>query len=82
MARSHRCLPQHFTLHRPTAHPLPTRCCPHFILQELKDHVMIMGYGRSGQLIAQILSENLIPFVAIDSSSDRVATGKVRGRGG
>lgn len=40
---------------------------------------MIMGYGRSGQLIAQILSENLIPFVAIDSSSDRVAAGKVRG---
>ena len=46
--------------------------------QELKDHVIIMGYGRSGQLIAQLLSENLIPFVAIDAATDQVAKGKVR----
>ena len=36
-----------------------------------------MGYGRSGELIAQLLSENLIPFVAVDSSTNQVAKGKV-----
>ncbi|GAX79910.1 hypothetical protein CEUSTIGMA_g7350.t1 [Chlamydomonas eustigma] len=46
--------------------------------KELKGHVLIMGYGRSGQLIAQLLSENLIPFVAIDSSADQVAKGKAQ----
>lgn len=44
--------------------------------KELRDHVIIMGYGRSGQLLAQILSENLIPFVALDVSTERVAAGK------
>ncbi|GAX83065.1 hypothetical protein CEUSTIGMA_g10491.t1 [Chlamydomonas eustigma] len=46
--------------------------------KELKDHVLIVGYGRSGQLIAQLLSENLIPFVAVDSSSDQVYKGKAQ----
>jgi len=46
--------------------------------KELQDHVIIMGYGRSGQLIAQLLSENLIPFVAIDVQTDRVATGRAQ----
>jgi len=44
--------------------------------KELKDHVIIMGYGRSGELIAQLLSENLIPFVAVDSSTNQVSKGK------
>ena len=39
--------------------------------------MIIMGYGRSGQLIAQLLSENLIPFVAVDSSTNQVSKGKV-----
>ncbi len=47
-------------------------------VQELRDHVIIAGYGRAGQLIGQLLSENLIPFVALDTSNERVATGKVR----
>ena len=55
---------------------LPTRPIIH-CSQELKDHVIIMGYGRSGELIAQLLSENLIPFVAVDSSTNQVAKGKV-----
>lgn len=41
--------------------------------------MIIMGYGRSGQLIAQLLSENMIPFVAVDAATDQVAKGKVRG---
>ena len=39
--------------------------------------MIIMGYGRSGELIAQLLSENLIPFVAVDSSTNQVSKGKV-----
>eukprot|EP00955_Chlamydomonas_euryale_P059786 357496-Chlamydomonas_euryale.AAC.2 len=45
--------------------------------KELKNHVIIMGYGRGGQLVAQLLSENLIPFVALDASMDKIAEGKV-----
>lgn len=46
-------------------------------LQELKDHVIVIGYGRTGQVIVQMLSEQLIPFVALDMSSERVTLGKV-----
>eukprot|EP00798_Chlamydomonas_sp_ICE-L_P016263 gene16263-22441_t len=44
--------------------------------KELKNHVIIAGYGRSGQLIGQLLSENYIPYVAVDTSTDAVAKGK------
>ena len=43
---------------------------------ELKDHVIIMGFGRVGQTIAQLLSERLIPYVALDCRADRVITAK------
>lgn len=36
------------------------------------DHVIIAGFGRVGQLIADLLSERMIPFVAVDSFSERV----------
>ena len=39
---------------------------------ELRDHVIIAGFGRVGQIIAQLLSERLIPFVALDVRADRV----------
>ena len=39
---------------------------------ELRDHVIIAGFGRVGQIIAQLLSERLIPFVALDVSAERV----------
>ncbi|CAN7066900.1 unnamed protein product [Brassica oleracea var. botrytis] len=39
---------------------------------DLQDHIIICGFGRVGQIIAQLLSERLIPFVALDVSSDRV----------
>jgi len=47
--------------------------------KELRNHVIIAGYGRAGQLIGQLLSENLIPFVALDVANERVAAGKVGG---
>ena len=44
----------------------------------LSNHVIIAGFGRVGQLIAQMLSEELIPFVALDTSSTRVQEGKAQ----
>ncbi|GKU96888.1 hypothetical protein SLEP1_g10070 [Rubroshorea leprosula] len=43
---------------------------------DLQDHIIICGFGRVGQIIAQLLSERLIPFVALDIRSDRVAIGR------
>ncbi|XP_027334038.1 K(+) efflux antiporter 2, chloroplastic-like isoform X2 [Abrus precatorius] len=43
---------------------------------DLRDHIIICGFGRVGQIIAQLLSEQLIPFVALDVRSDRVAIGR------
>eukprot|EP01025_Chloroclados_australasicus_P047824 TRINITY_DN5396_c0_g2_i1.p1 TRINITY_DN5396_c0_g2~~TRINITY_DN5396_c0_g2_i1.p1 ORF type:complete len:1037 (-),score=181.77 TRINITY_DN5396_c0_g2_i1:364-3474(-) len=44
--------------------------------KDLRDHVIICGFGRIGQIIAQLLSERLIQFVALDVRADRVAAGK------
>ncbi|KAM7261013.1 hypothetical protein ACFE04_026488 [Oxalis oulophora] len=43
---------------------------------DLQDHIIICGFGRVGQIVAQLLSERLIPFVALDVRSDRVAIGR------
>ncbi|KAJ4824880.1 K(+) efflux antiporter 2, chloroplastic [Turnera subulata] len=43
---------------------------------DLQDHIIICGFGRVGQIIAQLLSERLIPFVALDVNSDRVTAGR------
>lgn len=42
----------------------------------MSGHVIIAGFGRAGQLISQMLSEQLIPFVALDSSPGKVQEGK------
>ena len=44
--------------------------------EELRGHVIIAGFGRVGQIIGQLLSERLIPFVAVDVRMDCV---QVRG---
>ncbi|TYG61718.1 hypothetical protein ES288_D07G171200v1 [Gossypium darwinii] len=46
---------------------------------DLEDHIIICGFGRVGQIIAQLLSERLVPFVALDVRSDRVAMGRALG---
>ncbi|KAK9273339.1 hypothetical protein L1049_018148 [Liquidambar formosana] len=43
---------------------------------DLQGHIIICGFGRVGQIIAQLLSDRLIPFVALDVRSDRVAVGR------
>lgn len=43
---------------------------------DLNGHVIIAGFGRVGQIIAQLLNEQLIQYVALDLRSDRVAAGR------
>ncbi|PSC73360.1 K(+) efflux antiporter chloroplastic-like [Micractinium conductrix] len=45
-------------------------------MQGMSGHVIIAGFGRVGELIGQMLSERLIPFVALDVSASRVQEGK------
>jgi monovalent cation:proton antiporter-2 (CPA2) family protein len=45
-------------------------------VDDLRGHVIVAGFGRVGQMICQLLSERMIPFVALDVRSDRVAKGR------
>lgn len=40
--------------------------------QSMHDHVIICGYGRSGQYLGRFLREENIPYVALDMDSTRV----------
>ena len=40
---------------------------------DLEDHVVIAGFGRVGQTVANVLSAGGIPFVALDLDPDRVS---------
>lgn len=40
--------------------------------EELHDHVVIAGFGRVGQTIAQVLAEANIPYIGLDMDHDRV----------
>lgn len=48
-------------------------------IQTLKQHVIICGYGRIGQILARKLAEARQPFVVIDNNSDRAATAEAMG---
>lgn len=47
--------------------------------RELENHVIIAGFGRVGQMLAEILAARLIPFVAIDIDMQRVIEGREKG---
>ncbi|MDP3607542.1 MAG: monovalent cation:proton antiporter-2 (CPA2) family protein [Methylophilus sp.] len=47
--------------------------------KELTDHVIICGYGRSGQYLGRFLKEENIPFIALDNDSARVNEAAVAG---
>ncbi len=38
-----------------------------------KDHVIICGFGRSGQALAKMLDQENIPYLALDLDPDRIA---------
>lgn len=46
---------------------------------DLRNHVIISGYGRVGKLVGRMLAERLIPFVAIDKDMDKVNEGQSKG---
>ncbi|MEI7932717.1 MAG: NAD-binding protein, partial [Alphaproteobacteria bacterium] len=48
--------------------------------ERLSDHVVIGGYGRVGQLIARLLEENGVPYVAVDLNVARVEEGRRQGK--
>lgn len=49
------------------------------LLDKLKDHYIICGYGRTGRQIAIEFEAEGIPFVIIDSLTDQVEEAKQRG---
>ncbi len=46
---------------------------------DLKNHVVIAGFGRVGQMIAKVLLDRMIPFVAIDNSMKTVEEARKKG---
>jgi CPA2 family monovalent cation:H+ antiporter-2 len=47
--------------------------------ERLRDHAIVVGYGRVGGAIGELLAMRGIPFVAIDHSRERVLTLRERG---
>ena len=48
-------------------------------IKEFKDHVIIAGFGRVGQMLGDLLASRLIPFVALDTDMRRVTEGREKG---
>ena len=46
---------------------------------ELRDHVIIGGYGRVGQMIARLLAAENVPFIALDTNGELVTECRQRG---
>ncbi|MEJ7137208.1 cation:proton antiporter [Amphibiibacter pelophylacis] len=46
---------------------------------KIRDHVIIAGYGRCGQNLARLLTQQGIPFVALDLDPDRVSQAAAAG---
>ncbi len=46
---------------------------------DLSGHVIIVGYGRTGQLLALMLDRQMVPHAALDLDPDRVAGLRSRG---
>lgn len=60
------------------ARPNPTEAAP-LTIAELRDHVIICGYGRVGHTVATLLRASDVPFVAFDADLTRVARGRADG---
>lgn len=48
-------------------------------LGEFKNHIVIAGFGRVGQMLGDLLASHLIPFVAIDTDMRCVIEGRNKG---
>lgn len=49
-------------------------------VSDLSDHIVIAGYGRVGRAIARLLSDNHVPFIALDLDVGRVRQARDSGR--
>ena len=47
--------------------------------RELRDHVLIAGFGRVGQTLALLLESRYVPYAALDLDHERVAEARRRG---
>lgn len=45
----------------------------------MQEHVILIGFGRVGQTVAKLLSQHLIPYVAIDLNMKKVNVGRKQG---
>ena len=45
----------------------------------IQDHVIILGFGAGGQLLAQVLREARIPYVIVELNSETVKRGRRKG---
>ncbi|BAS57671.1 MULTISPECIES: potassium channel family protein [Leptolyngbya] len=48
-------------------------------IEGLKDHVIICGFGRMGQILAKRLTDSLVPFVVIDNNAERIEQAETLG---
>jgi CPA2 family monovalent cation:H+ antiporter-2 len=48
-------------------------------LGEFKNHIIIAGFGRVGQMLGDLLASHLIPFVALDTDMRCVTEGRNKG---
>ena len=46
--------------------------------QDRRDHVVIAGFGRVGEVVAEMLASQKIPYIVIDERHDRVALARAR----
>jgi CPA2 family monovalent cation:H+ antiporter-2 len=47
--------------------------------RELKDHVVIGGYGRMGQIIARLCAAQNVTFIALDTDGETVTAARAQG---
>ncbi len=48
-------------------------------VSDLRNHVIIAGFGRVGRMVAKMLTDRMIPYVAIDNNMDAVTKGRAEG---
>lgn len=48
-------------------------------VSDLRNHVIIAGFGRVGRMVAKMLTDRMIPFVAIDNDMKAVTEGRTEG---
>ncbi len=48
-------------------------------MERLEDHVVLCGFGRMGQMVAQQLQQHRVPLVVVDHSTERVSEAQTCG---